>query len=74
MVDIAKATGLGLGLGSGQIYRCFDNKEAIVEAMVRDIIEQRVQHMLLENDNPERKASRLAVTQARIEQDRDNFV
>lgn len=52
MADIAREA----RLGPGQIYRCFQNKDAIVEAIIEDIIAGRVQHMLAVNHNLVEKA------------------
>lgn len=52
MADIAREA----QLGPGQIYRCFQNKDAIVEAIIKAIIGARVEHMLAVNHDLVRKA------------------
>ncbi|MBT0727135.1 TetR/AcrR family transcriptional regulator [Rosenbergiella australiborealis] len=53
---IAKASALSVG----QIYRLFTNKEEIIEAVVNQIICERVAAFLEENHNLDDKAERLA--------------
>lgn len=46
MAEIAKCAALSVG----QIYRCFENKDAIIEEIVRRIVSTRLQLMALSDD------------------------
>lgn len=56
VADIAREAGLSVG----QLYRIFASKEAIIEAIVSEIVNARVGEMIDENHNLARKAAVLA--------------
>ncbi|MBH8308792.1 helix-turn-helix transcriptional regulator, partial [Acinetobacter baumannii] len=56
VADIAREAGLSVG----QLYRIFASKEAIIEAIVSEIVNARVGEMIDENHNLARKAADLA--------------
>ena len=56
VADIAREAGLSVG----QLYRTFASKEAIIEAIVSEIVNARVGEMIYENHNLARKAAVLA--------------
>ncbi|WP_139786459.1 TetR/AcrR family transcriptional regulator, partial [Klebsiella variicola] len=56
VADIAREAGLSVG----QLYRIFASKEAIIEAIVSEIVHARVGEMIDENHNLARKAAVLA--------------
>lgn len=47
------------GLGQGQLYRIFSSKNQIIEAVVNDIVAERVKDMISDNKHLERKAESL---------------
>ncbi len=47
----------GSGPSVGQLYRIFASKEAIIEAIVSEIVNARVGEMIDDNDNLARKAA-----------------
>ena len=56
VADIAREAGLSVG----QLYRIFASKEAIIEAIVSEIVNARVGEMIDENHNLARKAASAA--------------
>lgn len=56
VADIAREAGLSVG----QLYRIFASKEAIIEAIVSEIVHARVEEMIRGNHDLERMASLLA--------------